>query len=140
MLANIAIAINFAMLSGFSGSVVCIIGTIQTLVMFLMRRKDIEPKSWLLVAFLAAYIASSVFMYKAWYDILSAVAAVTFAVAVFQKKPSMYRSIMLVNSCLWIVFDLATNAYTAIITHGAILISIIVGMLGLDAKKQGSKE
>lgn len=138
MLANIAIAINFGLVDGISGAVVCIIGTIQTLVMFLMRRKEMEPKWWLLGAFLIAYITASVVMYSKWFDILSALAAVTFAVAVIQKKTSMYRSIMLINSCLWIVFDFCAGAYTAIITHGIILVSIVVGMIGLDAKKENN--
>lgn len=136
MLANIAIAINFALVDGISGGVVCIIGTVQTLVMFLMRKREIEPKNWLLFVFLAAYIIASVIMFAKWFDILSAVAAVTFAVAVFQKNTSAYRAIMLVNSCLWIVFDFCAGAYTAIITHGIILVSIIVGMIGIDSKKK----
>lgn len=136
MLANLAIAINFGLVDGISGSVVCIIGTIQTLVLFLIRKKEKEPKFWLLGLFLVAYITASVVMFAKWFDILSAIAAVTFAVAVMQKKPSMYRIIMLVNSCLWIVFDFCAGAYTAIITHGVILVSIIVGMLKNDFKKQ----
>ncbi len=135
MLGNIAIAINFGMVDGISGAVVCIIGTIQTLVMFLMRKKEIEPKGWLLGLFLIAYITAAVVMYSKWFDVLSGIAAVTFAVAVAQKKTSTYRSIMLINSCLWIVFDFCAGAYTAIITHGIILASIVVGMIGLDAKK-----
>ena len=43
---------------------------------------------------------------------------------------------MLVNSLLWITFDLCVSAYTAIITHGIILVSIIVGMIGIDSKKE----
>lgn len=136
MLGNIAIAINFGMVDGISGAVVCIIGTIQTLVMFLMRKKEIEPKGWLIGLFLIAYITAAVVMYSKWFDVLSGIAAVTFAVAVAQKKTSNYRMIMLVNSCLWIVFDFCAGAYTAIITHGIILASIIVGMIGLDAKKE----
>ena len=135
MLGNIAIAINFAMVDGISGGVVCIIGTIQTLVMFLMRKKEIEPKNWLTGLFLIAYITAAVVMYSKWFDALSGIAAVTFSVAVAQKKTSNYRAIMLVNSCFWIVFDFCAGAYTAIITHGIILASIIVGMIGLDAKK-----
>lgn len=135
MLGNIAIAINFGMVDGISGAVVCIIGTIQTLVLFLMRKKEIEPKGWLLGIFLIAYITAAVVMYSKWFDILSGIAAVTFAVAVVQKKTSTYRAIMLINSCLWIVFDFCAGAYTVIITHGIILASIVVGMIGLDAKK-----
>ena len=136
MLANIAIAINFGMVDGISGAVVCIIGTVQTLLLFVMRKKEIEPKLWLLGLFLVAYITAAIVMYSKWFDVLSGIAAVTFAVAVFQKNTSMYRAIMLVNSCLWIVFDFCAGAYTAIITHGVILASIIVGMIGLDAKKE----
>ncbi len=136
MLANIAIAINFGLVDGISGAVVCIIGTVQTLVMFLMRRKEIEPQGWLLGIFLIAYIMASVVMYSKWFDVLSGIAAVTFAIAVVQKNTAMYRSIMLINSCLWIVFDFCAGAYTAIITHGIILASIVVGMIGLDAKKE----
>jgi hypothetical protein len=135
MLANLAIAINFGLVDDLSGSVICIIGTIQTLTLFLIRKKEKEPRPWLLVLFLIAYITASIIMFAKWFDILSAVAAVTFAVAVMQKKPSVYRIIMLANSSLWIVFDFCAGAYTAIITHSVILISIIVGMLKNDFKK-----
>lgn len=135
MLANLTIAINFGLVDGLSGSIVCIIGTVQTLVMFLIRRKEKEPTQWLLGVFLVMYMAAAVIMYSKWFDILSGIAAVTFAVAVMQKKPSMYRAIMFINSCLWIVFDFCAGAYTAIITHGVIMISVIVGMIKNDLKK-----
>lgn len=135
MLANVTIAINFGFTNGFSGAIVCIIGSVQTLTMFIIRSKGKEPERWLLVLFLAAYIIASVVTFSYWFDILSAVAAITFAVAVMQKKPANYRIIMLINSCLWLVFDFCAESYGAIITHTVILISIIAGMIKNDIKK-----
>lgn len=136
MAANVTIAINFGLTNGLSGAIVCIIGSIQTLTLFIMRRKDKEPKWWLLLIFLAAYISASVFTFNYWFDILSAIAAVTFAVAVMQKNPANYRIIMLINSCLWLVFDFCAGSYGAIVTHTVILISIIAGMVKNDIKKE----
>lgn len=133
---NILVTLSFWLLGTISASIVCIIATIQTLVLYILGKKNIEPKSWFLPMFIVAYLAAVIFTYKSPIDLLSVVTALSFCIGVSQKEPSKYRKIMTLNSCAWIVLSFLTRAYTNILTYTVILISIIVGMIKYDFKKE----
>lgn len=88
---------------------------------------------WLTAIFIVAYIVASLAVYRRSADILSGIAAVTFALAVAQSKAVDYRVLMSINSLLWIIYDLVIGAFTMIITHGLLLGSLIIAMIRYHA-------
>ena len=76
----------------------------------------------------------SVTTYKTPFDIFSAVAAVTCALALSQEKASVYRLFMLANGFIWIIYDVSAGAYTMIISHAVTALSALVGIIRLDIK------
>lgn len=64
-------------------------------------------------------------------------AAVLFALSVVQTKAGKYRLIILVNSLLWIAYDIIISApVPMLVTHAIAVVSVIVGIIRLDLGKK----
>ena len=141
---NVLSALTYAFLGGLSGAGVCILAICQAVLVYVYGEKEKAFPALLNLGFIAGYIALSVISYKSIWDVLSAGAAVLYALAVVQKKASVYRILTMCNAIVWILYDVQTMAYTAIITHGILLIATWVAMIRLDyphlLRRNGSGE
>ena len=96
------------------------------------------------VLFIVLYTACSAYSLISKSDvmeILPAIAAVCFALALPQKKASRYRAWSVINATCWMVYDGYTASYVMLIVHLGILISTVTAMVRLDGflnfKKRG---
>ena len=139
MLCNFTIALSFVFLGGLSGAWICIVGGIQALIIYLANTYNLakSKRNILTVLFAVAYVIGTVLVYRGWSDILSCVCALLYIMAIVQTDSAKYRRYMAANSCLWIIYDFTVLAYVNIITHGMLLVSLIVAMIRLDRKSHG---
>ena len=137
MSSNMATALSYAFLGGLSGAWICIVGAVQTLIIYLANRYDLEKKkrTILTVLFAVAYIVGTVIVYQGWDDIIACTCAMLYIMAIVQTDTANYRKFLAANSCLWIVYDVAVMAYVNIITHGMMLCSLVIAMIRLDKNK-----
>lgn len=137
VISNLMVALQYALLGGFSGAWICMVAAVQTIVMYFLDKRENAQKlrKYLLVLFCVMYIVGTCIVYKNWEDILSCVCAMIYVLAILQTDSKNFRRCIFVNSSLWIVYDVCTMAYTGILTHGLELVSIITAMLRLDRKK-----
>lgn len=133
---NLLIAVSYALLGGWSGASLCFAASIHTITSYFFSKFDKPYPIILTVLFEAVYVACSALSYKGIADVLSCVAALLFGLAIVQENASKYRILMLVNSILWIIYDISTGALTNIFTHGFLTVSILVAMFRLDLKKK----
>lgn len=132
-------ALCYILDGGFSGCGIYIVATIQVLVYYILRRKQINPHKILSVCFGFAYLICSIMLFKDYRDILSAIAALTCAAALAQSKSSMYRIIMFINGAIWLTYDFAIGAaFGMAISHIATTLSAAFGIIRLDIKKRSS--
>ena len=133
---NFLILLTYALGDGLSGAAVCAVATIHTfLIYWLYQKNNKEISGWFVASFIVAYLVCSAFTYKDLIDLIPAMAAVLFALSVVQSKSWKYRIIILVNSLLWIAYDIIISApVPMLITHGIAVVSVIVGMLRMDIK------
>ena len=68
-------------------------------------------------------------------DIIALLATMAFIVAICQKTGKQYRLWTLVNSGLWIIYDLITLSFGPLSTHIIETSSVIIGMVMHDRKK-----
>jgi len=137
---NLLVSLNYALLGGLSGAWICILATVQTTLMFFIDKYCTENpdriRNLLLPFFVAGYIIGTVIVYQSWHDIVSCVCAILFVLAIVQKDSSRYRKFIILNAILWIIYDIATMAYTSILTHGLEVVSIVIAMLRMDRQKE----
>lgn len=128
-------ALCYILDGGFSGCGIYIVATLQVLVYYILRCKQIEPHKMLSVCFGFAYLICSLMLFKDYRDILSAIAALTCAAALAQSKSSVYRIIMFINGAIWLTYDITIGAaFGMAISHIVTTLSAAVGIIRLDLK------
>jgi len=142
ILSNLFSALSNMLLGGFSGASVCFVAIAQTIVSFLYERKGKKVPVPVTVAFVIAYIAVTALTFKVALDILPGVAALLYAAAVLQQKPLIYRILMSINCCTWILYVLIPTPpnIALFITFMLELSFLIVGIVRVDIlgkKKNG---
>ncbi len=136
---NLLLAMTYWFAGGSSGAWICYAAVVQTIIAYCYARKEKEVPRWQTFAFLALYIVIAALTYTRKVDLIPAVASLTYALAVVQTKPFGCRIFHSVNSALWIVYDIVVGAYTMVLTHGVILISLLIAIVRYDIIKQPEK-
>lgn len=144
IVSNVLISVSFLLLGGLSGAWICIVAAVQSAVMFVFDRyckKDAGKKRRIFLAvFLIIYIVETAVVYQSWHDLVSGLCAVLFVFSIIQKEARHMRSFSLANSFCWLLYDVATMAYTSILTHLALIISILVAKYRLVCKVKRMQE
>lgn len=138
--ANLLVALNYALLGGLSGAGVCILATAQTIWIYFYNKKKKEFPLPINICFMLSYAAVSFLSFNGIPSILSCIAALLYAMSVTRSESGSYRIFMLLNSIVWIVYDIYTHAYTTILTHGFLVLSILIAMIRLDHISQTKKQ
>lgn len=135
--ANLAVALSYVFLGGMSGAWICIVAAVQTIIIYWANGHKLETKKRkiLMVVFAIVYVAGTVVVYKGWSDVVSCACALLYVMAIIQTETKKYRWFLMINSFLWLIYDFSTAAYVNMITHGMLLISLLIAMVRLDRKK-----
>ena len=135
IITNLLSATTYFLLGGLSGAGVCLVAIVQSVVMFCYSLNAHKPHLAVSITFIVAYLGCSVLYYQSPIDVLSAVAAVCFAISIVQTKSSTSRLWYLFNPLLWIVYDIFTSAYVNIVVHFAVFVSTLIAIVRLDVLK-----
>lgn len=135
-LVNLLVAVSYFLLGGLSGAGICFIAIFQGIVMFFYNTKEKKPHLWVILGFIALYVACSAVYFKSFSDLFPAIAAVCFAMSIVQQKPAASRLWYLPNPILWIVYDIILLAYGNLIMHIIVFIGTLLGIIRLDLKKK----
>lgn len=136
VLTNAAVVINYLLLGEMSGAWTCLVAIAQTVWIYFYTQKGKEFPRLLNFIFMVLYTIVAFLTYKKPYDLLAWAGAISYALGVAQLEPKRYRLIMVFNATFWIIYDLFTKSYTMAITHTFILLSIVIGIVRLDLKRQ----
>ena len=130
---NLLAALSYVFLvDGRAGFIVSMIGTVQSVIMYIYDKKGKRPHLVLTLGFIAAYLFLSLYNNTdKIINFLPAAAAVCFALAVMQRKPKMYRIFDFSNAVLWLVYDVCILSGNFFV-HLGIAISALIGLIRLD--------
>ena len=134
---NLSVALSFLFLGGMSGAWICIVAAVQSVIIYFLNKYNASNviRNILTGVFALVYIAGTMLVYQSWIDIISCVCAMLYLMAILQKDGARYRWYMTANSLLWVIYDVMTLAFVNVITHGMLLVSLVIAMLRLDRKK-----
>lgn len=138
IVSNLSVALSYVFLGGMSGAWICIVAAVQTLIIYYANKHNLEQKkrNILTAVFAAAYVIGTIIVYQGWGDIVSCACALLYVMAIIQTDTAKYRWFMAANSFMWIIYDFTTLAFVNVITHGSVLISVIIAKIRLDWRKQ----
>ena len=134
LIGNLLVGISYILTGGFSGAVICFTAAVQLLINYSYASKGKTlPKGWVWVH-TAAFLAVNLITFRAWYDVLSLVAAMLFVVSVAQTNTKHYRLLYISNSGLWILYDTLAKAHANLITHVVLFVAIGIAIYIRDKK------
>jgi hypothetical protein len=107
------------------------VALVQTIISYILGAKKKAFPVWLTCVFIVIFTVVSIITYKSVFDILTCLAVWFFAIGIVQKRSSICRIYSLVNSILWLTYDIFC-APSAVLTHAVIIVFIVVGMIRLD--------
>ena len=134
-MANILIPLSYiiggeginAAASGFVGSVMAIVNY------FFQSKKKPIPK-WLLLIYMLIFVVLNIAISGgiSLPCVLVILGALTFVMCIAQGSGIPYRLWSIANSVIYCVYDVVIGSYNALITHGALLLFAIGGLLFVD--------
>ena len=139
IIVNIIVGLNFLLLGGYSSAGMSVVAVLYTIISYIYNRKNIKIPMWMLGIFLLLYVAWGVISYQSWIDILPLVCSVLFILAVSQRKASNYRILKVVNSFIYVFYDVFIFAYTTIITHSFLVAAGIFAIIKIDVLSKNKK-
>ena len=128
--------LSYVLVGGFSACGIYLLATLQAaLYLFIRKYEKMEPK-WLQPVITLGYIAFSAVSFRGWVDVFPVLAGILCALGIGQKRPTVYRVIMLLNGAVWTVYDILIGAYAMLATHIFVIVSALIGIVRLDILKQ----
>lgn len=137
---NILTATTCILLGGLAGAWICLVASVQTLLVFLINKKDVETarkgRRIIFIVFNIIYIVGTIITFQGWVDLAVLGCALLYTTSIIQENSSKMRTVIIGNLVLWVIYDFAIGAYTNMITHGMSLISTLTAKLRLDKKNK----
>lgn len=131
LICNSTLTAQYVIEGRVSVSGVVVLAVIQTIVRFFFDSKGKPFPVWLTGVFIAGFTAVSVIMMTSPFDLITCVAVWFYAICIVQKRSSVARICSLINTVLWLIYDILC-APSAIFTHAVILVFVIAGIIRLD--------
>lgn len=131
LVCNSLLALQYVVEGQVSVTGVVIIAIIQIIVSYFFEIKGKPFPVWLIGVFVVLFTVVSVIMMKSYYDLITCAAVWFCALCLAQKRSSVARIYLLINTMLWLTYDIIC-APAAAVTHGTILVFIVVGIVRLD--------
>jgi len=128
--------LSYVLVGGFSACGIYLLATLQAVLFFFIRKHEKEEPKWLQPAITLGYIGLSAVSFRGWVDIFPVLAGILCAVGIGQKRPAVYRVIMLLNGVVWTVYDILIGAYAMLATHIFVIVSALIGIVRLDIMKR----
>jgi hypothetical protein len=146
--AAIAFAFNYLLLGAVIGGLLNLIGAFRALVFYFEKRTKANSIVWLIVfivAFASSYpLTFLVFKTPATIDkliieLLPVVAMIIITVSLRAGSSKTVRAFSLFSSPMWLIYNCFSGSFGAIASEILNLISIIVGIIRLDIKRNKDK-
>lgn len=139
-LTNVMLAISYILTGAANGAASCCVGAVQTIINYFFERKGKPIPKWLIAIYGAAFTLVNLLVFTKAADVLALLATLAFILAICQKNGKQYRLWTLMNTALWLAYDLITLSFGPFSTHVIQITTILVGMVLHDRKKKKSPE
>jgi len=119
-----------------TGALTFSVVAVRGLVFFIYKRKDLRPSVAVLVAFLAALLASTIFTWQSMLSVIPFIATAAKTWGTWQDDMKWMRRVSLLSQTIMIAYDLAAGMYTAALTEACNSVSTVVAMRRFDFTKK----
>lgn len=136
---NILFGINYFLLMGYTGTLVCIIAMIHTVIVYKYSIKDAKIPLYINISAIVCYIIVTLLCAKVIKDYFPFISAILFTFAINQKDTFKYRLLKASNTSIWLIYDICVRSYGSLFAKVLNLISHAVAIKRYNLPNQ-SKE
>lgn len=128
--ANALVIASYMIEGGMSGAAASVIGVLISVVNYFFESKDKPIPAWLNAIYILAFVVASAATGGITVPSLLVMIAGTACVfALAQKNGKGYRVWIMVNSLVWIVYDIIMHTWGPLVQHSSLLTFTLVGMI-----------
>ena len=120
--------------AGINGSVSSFIGGLQAIINYFFNRNNKKIPKWLILVYVLIFLALNLAVINSPIGLLALFASLCFVGSISAENGKGYRLWQIVNSSLWISYDILSCSYGPLVTHSVLFGFTIVGMLINDYK------
>lgn len=135
LLANICFTLHFYLLDAYTGALLNAVGIARCIVYICKHQKWAASNLWI-IFFSLLCVTACACTWEGYLSLLPACAMVFTTVAFGVDKPALTRFFSLPSSPLWLIYGIITHSWGSVLTECFNIISIVIGMLRFDRKKQ----
>ena len=139
VLSNFSYAISFFLLKAYTGSMLCFMQGIETLVNYSISQTGKKIPKWLLILYFIIAIGFGIYSYTNPIDLLAIMGGVTYVCIIAAKNEKNIRKLTFLAAAVWIIYDFTVRSYVAGISDTFLMISTIIGMYRFDKKIKKEK-
>ena len=128
---NLFVAIGYLLAgTGINGAASGLLAVVMTFINYFFEKNNKPIPKVLIGIYALSFIALNIFI-SAFnlYSIIVTLACLAFLASILQKSGQNYRICAIINTLLWIIYDLLTGSYSAIITHGTLFAVNVTGFI-----------
>ena len=144
-LGNFLIAASYLIVSGVNGSgvsgaLICLLACVQLAVNYVYTSKGKKVPLAAIIGHAVSFAVVNIVTFTFWYDIVTLIAALVFVMGMSQSNAKYYRLFFVLNSTLWIVYDILAGAYGNLFTHVVLFLAAVISVLVRNRKKKNEVE
>ena len=125
---------------GINGAVSSFIGAGQAVINYFFGIKDKKIPMWLIVLYAVVFLGVNLAVIESPIGIIALMASLCFVGSICAKNGKWYRIWQVINSSLWISYDVLSGSMGPFVTHFVLLCFTLTGMLINDYKKDSIKK
>ena len=115
--------------AGINGSVSSFVGGFQAIINYFFNAKNKKVPKWLILIYALMFLALNLAVINSPVGLLALFASLCFVGSISSKTGKGYRVWQIVNSSLWISYDLLSRSYGPLFTHSVLFGFTLIGML-----------
>lgn len=135
LLGNVLVGISYFLVAGYSGGFICAVAVVELIINYTFTSKDKKIPVWIIVLNACLFIAVNLITFTYWYDLFALLASLLFVLSIAQSTAKFYRVLYILNSLVWIAYDILAGAYGNLFTHVVLFIAILIAIVIRDVKK-----
>ena len=122
-------AVQYLLLSGYTGCIMNLIYIIDSLILFIQEKQGKKPN---VITFISLLILGAVGLIITWNGILTALIAfayLIYLISVWQSSVTVYKWLTIITIICWTIYNIALKSVFGTITENVVLTSNIVGLV-----------
>lgn len=131
LLVNVLYCLQYIILGAFSGAISNVTSLVKYIVFYINAKNNKKNPRWQVVFFCLISVILGCFALNEWYTIIPIITSVIFTFAIWQDNPIVLRTVVIICSILWVIFNITVGAYVSAIYSGVELVFAFVTMIKL---------